>query len=41
MASYEYPWIYNNKEFESEDIGTYYGFIYKITNILELILMVI
>lgn len=32
MASYEYPWIYNNKEFESEDIGTYYGFIYKITN---------
>lgn len=32
MASYEYPWIYNGTAFESEDIGTHYGFIYKITN---------
>ena len=32
MASYDYPWIYNGVEFESEDIGSYYGFIYRITN---------
>ena len=30
--SYEYPWIYNGKAFESEDIQDYYGFIYRITN---------
>lgn len=32
MASYEYPWIYNGKAFESEDIQNYHGFIYRITN---------
>jgi len=30
--TYEYPWIYNGQPFESEDIGDYYGFIYRITN---------
>jgi hypothetical protein len=30
--SYEYPWIYNGKTFESEDIQDNYGFIYRITN---------
>ena len=30
--AYEYPWIYNGKTFESEDINEYYGFIYRITN---------
>ena len=32
MASYDYPWTYNGVAFESEDIGSYYGFIYRITN---------
>lgn len=32
MASYDYPWIYNDQEFESEDIGDNYGFVYRITN---------
>jgi hypothetical protein len=30
--SYEYPWIYNGKTFDSEDILDNYGFIYRITN---------
>ena len=30
--SYEYPWIYRGKTFESEDIQDNYGFIYRITN---------
>ena len=30
--SYEYPWTYNGKPFESEDILDNYGFIYRITN---------
>ena len=30
--SYEYPWTYLGKTFESEDINDYYGFIYRITN---------
>ena len=33
MASYDYPWIYNDQEFESEDIGDNYGFVYRITNL--------
>lgn len=32
MASYDNPWVYNDKEFESEDIGDNYGFVYRITN---------
>ena len=31
MIQYENPWIYNGKVFESELIGTYYGFVYLIT----------
>ena len=31
--SYEYPWTYNSKLFDSEDIQDNYGFIYRITNI--------
>ena len=30
--AYDYPWTYLGKPFESEDINTYYGFIYRITN---------
>ena len=30
--SYEYPWIYRGKPFDSEDIQDNYGFIYRITN---------
>ena len=30
--SYEYPWVYNGKPFDSEDIQDNYGFIYRITN---------
>jgi len=30
--SYEYPWTYNGKTFDSEDIQDNYGFIYRITN---------
>ena len=31
--AYEYPWTYNGVIFDSEDIGAYYGFIYRITNL--------
>lgn len=31
--TYEYPWTYNGVIFNSEDIGAYYGFIYRITNL--------
>ncbi len=27
------PWIYEGKPFTSDDIGDYYGFIYRITNL--------
>ena len=30
--TYDNPWTYNGKVFESEDINNYYGFIYRITN---------
>ena len=30
--TYDNPWTYNGKAFESEDINDYYGFIYRITN---------
>ena len=30
--SYDHPWTYLGKTFESEDINNYYGFIYRITN---------
>ena len=30
--SYNNPWLYNNKVFDTEDIGDNYGFVYRITN---------
>ena len=30
--SYDNPWLYKNKIFESEDIDNYYGYVYIITN---------
>ena len=29
---YENPWIYKGNPFTSNDIGDYYGFVYRITN---------
>jgi hypothetical protein len=31
MASYDNPWTFNGKEFESEDIDNSYGFVYVIS----------
>ena len=31
MASYDNPWTFDGKEFDSEDIGNSYGFVYLIT----------
>lgn len=31
MANYENPWTFDGKEFDSEDIGNSYGFVYIIT----------
>ena len=33
--TYDNPWTYLGKPFESEDINTYYGFIYRITNTIN------
>lgn len=33
--SYEYPWLYEDKIFDSDDIKEYYGFVYEITNVLD------
>jgi len=30
--SYENPWRYDGKVFDSDDIGNYFGFVYCITN---------
>jgi hypothetical protein len=30
--SYENPWKYNDKIFDTDDIGDYYGFVYLIIN---------
>jgi len=30
--SYDNPWKYNGKIFDSDDIGDYFGFVYLITN---------
>ena len=34
-CSYDNPWMYLGKHFESDDIGDYYGFVYEITNTLN------
>ena len=31
-VDYENPWIYEGRPFTSDDIGNYYGFVYRITN---------
>jgi len=31
MATYDNPWTFDGKEFDSEDIGDSYGFVYVIT----------
>ena len=31
-VDYENPWIYKGKPFTSDDIGDYYGFVYRIIN---------
>ena len=31
--SYEHPWLYNEKVFESEDINDYFGFCYLLTDL--------
>jgi len=31
MASYDNPWTFDDKEFDSENIGDAYGFVYLIT----------
>ena len=31
-VDYENPWIYEGRPFTSDDIGDYYGFVYRITN---------
>ena len=33
--SYENPWYYNNEIVESDKIEVFYGFVYRITNILN------
>ena len=30
---YENPWIYEGKPFTSDDIGEFFGFVYRITNL--------
>ena len=30
---YENPWIYRDRQFSSDDIGEFYGFVYNITNL--------
>ena len=32
QIDYENPWIYEGNAFTSDDIGDYYGFVYRITN---------
>src|SRR6056300_923974 len=32
-VDYENPWIFKEQPFLSEDIGDYFGFVYRITNL--------
>ena len=36
---YENPWLYEGKPFTSDDIGDFFGFVYRITNIQNLSLI--
>ena len=33
MIDYENPWIYMERAFDTDDVGDYFGFVYKITNL--------
>lgn len=33
QTDYENPWVYNNTTFTSDDIGDFFGFVYRITNL--------
>ena len=33
VGVYENPWLYEGKPFTSDDIGDFFGFVYRITNI--------
>ena len=35
MADYTNPWTYKGNIFNSDDIGDHYGFVYRITNIVN------
>ena len=35
QVDYENPWIYEGNPFTSDDIGDYYGFVYRITNTIN------
>jgi len=32
MVDYENPWTYEGKDFDSDSIGEYFGYVYRITN---------
>ena len=32
-GDYENPWLYEGKPFTSDDIGEFFGFVYRITNL--------
>ena len=33
QTEYENPWVYKNSTFTSDDIGEFFGFVYRITNL--------
>lgn len=33
VGVYENPWLYEGKPFTSDDIGEFFGFVYRITNL--------
>ena len=33
QTDYENPWVYKNTTFTSNDIGDFFGFVYRITNL--------
>ena len=33
QTDYENPWVYENTTFTSNDIGDFFGFVYRITNL--------
>jgi len=35
MDSYENPWIYLDKPFTGDDVRDFFGFVYKITNLIN------